>query len=113
MSVNGAEIWFHYSLHSIPTIGFEVFYGGKSLAFSSDTLYDPQRIRDLEARGVITKERCEALLAFPWHHSVVLHEAGVPPLHTPMTALAALPADVKERLYLVHVAEKDVPTGQG
>jgi CRP-like cAMP-binding protein/phosphoribosyl 1,2-cyclic phosphodiesterase len=113
ITVNGAEIWFHYALHSIPTVGFEVFYGGKSLAFSSDTLYDPARIEQLYQRAVITKERRDAVLAFPWHHTVVLHEAGVPPLHTPVAALAALPADVKERLYLVHIAEKDVPTDQG
>src|SRR5262245_49234781 len=93
ISINGAEIWFHYALHSIPTVGFEVFYGGKSLAFSSDTLYDPPRIEELFGRGVISKGRRDAILSFPWHHTVVLHEAGVPPLHTPLEALAALPPE--------------------
>lgn len=111
--VNGAEIWFFYTLHSIPTIGFEVFYGGKSLAFSSDTLYDPERIRALCDKGVLTPERRDSLIAFPWHHTVVLHEAGVPPLHTPLSVLAALPEDAKERLYLVHIADKDVPRDKG
>ena len=27
-------IMFQYSLHSIPCIGFEVFFGGKSIAFT-------------------------------------------------------------------------------
>jgi CRP-like cAMP-binding protein len=43
----------------------------------------------------------------------VLHEAGVPPLHTPIAALAALPDEVKERLYLVHIAQKDLPKDLG
>ncbi|MBT8492602.1 MAG: cAMP/cGMP-dependent 3',5'-cyclic-AMP/GMP phosphodiesterase [Deltaproteobacteria bacterium] len=109
---NGGELRFFYTLHSIPTIGFEAFYGGKSLAFSSDSLYDPPTVRELEAKGVVTPERAEALIDFPWHHSVVLHEAGIPPLHTPVANLAALPEDVRQnRLYVVHIAEKDVPEG--
>jgi CRP-like cAMP-binding protein len=92
-------------------VGFEAFYGGRSLAFSGDTLYDPERIRGMYNDGTISLARCQDLLAFPWHHTVVLHEAGIPPLHTPIDALAALPTESKRRLYLVHVAEKDVPDG--
>jgi CRP-like cAMP-binding protein/phosphoribosyl 1,2-cyclic phosphodiesterase len=112
-SINGAELYFFYTLHSIPTIGFEAFYGGKSLAFSSDTLYMPDEIKRLADTGVIAPGRRDALLDFPWHHSLIFHEAGVPPLHTPLGPLAALPPDVKERLYLVHIAKKDVPTEGG
>jgi len=111
--INGAELFFHYTLHSVPTIGFEAFYGGKSLAFSSDTLYDPEEIRRVCELGVISPERRDALIEFAWYHSVVLHEAGVPPLHTPVRALAALPPEVKKRLYLVHIAKKDVPVESG
>lgn len=111
--VHGAEIWFFYTLHSIPALGFEVFYGGKSLAFSGDSLYDPERITALFEQGVLSMGRCSDLLDFPWHHTVILHEAGVPPLHTPASVLARLPADVKQRLYLCHIAEKDVPQGVG
>lgn len=112
-AVNGAELYFFYTLHSIPTIGFEAFYGGKSLAFSSDTLYLPSEINRLAETGVISSGRRDALLGFPWHHSMIFHEAGVPPLHTPVAPLAALPPDVKERLYLVHIAKKDVPPDCG
>lgn len=111
--INGSDVYFFYTLHSIPTIGFEAFYGGKSLAFSSDTLYDPARIHDICEQGVITEERRDSVLSFPWHHTVILHEAGVPPLHTSTAVLAQLPADVKERLFLVHIASKDVPRGKG
>jgi len=33
---------------------------------------------------------------------LLLHEAGVPPLHTPLEVLMALPKRVKDRLYVVH-----------
>jgi CRP-like cAMP-binding protein/ribonuclease BN (tRNA processing enzyme) len=111
--VRGGELWFRYTLHSIPTIGFDAFYGNRSISVSGDTLYDPERITTMYEAGVFEKARYESLVAFPEHHSAVLHEAGIPPLHTPTSALAALPDDVKERLYLVHIAAKDVPSGVG
>jgi CRP-like cAMP-binding protein/glyoxylase-like metal-dependent hydrolase (beta-lactamase superfamily II) len=111
--VHGGELRFFYGLHSIPALGFEAYYGGKSLVFSGDTLYDPPRIREMVEAGTITSQRAQRLLSFPWHHTVVIHEAGVPPLHTPTSVLAALPADVKERLYLIHIAEKDLPADAG
>lgn len=111
--VHGGELRFFHSLHSIPTVGFEAYYGGKSLVFSGDTLYDPERIEQMVVDGHLTRERADALIYFPWHHTVVLHEAGVPPLHTPTEVLAALPAAVKERLYLLHIAAKDLPEGKG
>lgn len=110
---HGAELWFFYALHSIPTVGFEAFYGGKSLVFSADTLYEPDRIAQMRTEGVMTEARCDDLIAFPWHHSVVLHEAGIPPLHTPVEILADLSDAAKENLYLVHIAEKDIPEGKG
>ncbi len=111
--VHGAELWFFYTLHSIPALGFEAFYGGKSLAFSGDTLYEPHVLKRLADEGVLSPGRYADLIDFPWYHSVVLHEAGVPPLHTPLAALAALPDEAKRRLYLVHVAERDVPPDIG
>lgn len=113
LRVHGAEISFFYTLHSIPALGFEVFYGGKSLAFSGDSLYEPTMIRAMQELGVLSPGRAQTLLNFPWHHTIVLHEAGVPPLHTPARVLAELPDDVKERLYVVHIAEKDVPPNSG
>lgn len=111
--VRGGELWFRYTLHSIPTIGFDAFYGNRSISISADTLYDPERIDQMYAAGVLSRARYEALVGFPEHHSAILHEAGIPPLHTPTSALAKLPDDVKKRLYLVHIAAKDVPQGVG
>lgn len=109
--VRGGELWFRYRLHSIPTVGFEAYYGGKSIYVSADTLFDPERIEGMLERGILHKERYDELVEFPAHHSVVLHEAGIPPLHTPVSALAALPEIAKKRLRLVHIAKKDVPDG--
>jgi CRP-like cAMP-binding protein/phosphoribosyl 1,2-cyclic phosphodiesterase len=106
--VRGGELWFRYRLHSIPTIGVEAYYGGQSIAISADTLYEPTRIEQMYELGVLGKARRDELITFP-HHQLVLHEAGIPPLHTPVTALQALPDDAKERLLLVHIASKDVP----
>lgn len=41
--INGAVFKFFYSLHSIPAIGFEVFCSEKSLYFSADTFYEPEK----------------------------------------------------------------------
>lgn len=111
--VHGGELRFFYGLHSIPALGFEAYYGGKSLVFSGDTLYDPERIQGMVDREILTPERAQALLNFPWHHNVVIHEAGVPPLHTPTSVLAELPDEVKRRLYLIHIAAKDLPADAG
>jgi CRP-like cAMP-binding protein/glyoxylase-like metal-dependent hydrolase (beta-lactamase superfamily II) len=111
--VRGGELWFRYTLHSIPAIGFDAFYGNRSLTISGDTLYDPTRVTEMFEKGILSQARYEDVVAFPAHHSAILHEAGIPPLHTPVTALAALSEDVKDRLYLVHIAAKDVPTDQG
>lgn len=113
MRIHGADLRFFYAFHSIPTIGFEAFFGGKTIAFSSDTHYDPDRIKEAHKAGVLATGRAQQLLDFPWYSDVVLHEAGVPPLHTPIDVLKKLPDEVKERLYLVHIAEKDVPAASG
>lgn len=110
---HGGELRFFYSLHSIPSIGLEVYFGGKSFVFSGDTLNDPERIQAMHEAGVLSAGRRDFLINFPWHHTVILHEAGVPPLHTPTATLEALPDDVKERLYTVHIAEKDLPVDTG
>ena len=111
--VRGGELWFRYTLHSIPALGVEAFYGGKSVAISGDTLYDPTRVHEMFEKGVLGRQRFRDLYSFRGHHNLILHEAGIPPLHTPATALAELPPEVKRRLFLVHIAEKDVPRDVG
>jgi CRP-like cAMP-binding protein len=113
MSVYGGYIEFHASLHSIPCVGFSAFCNGKSMIYSGDTFNDPAGIDGLCEKGVLSPGRRDTLKNFPWDRTVILHEAGVPPIHTPMATLTSLPADVKERLYVVHVAAKDIPADSG
>jgi hypothetical protein len=44
--VCGAELFFFYALHSIPCIGFIARFGDKSIYFSGDTFYAPDKIRE-------------------------------------------------------------------
>lgn len=113
MTLHGAEVVFRYSFHSIPCIGMEVSFGGKSLVYPSDTLNDPETIVRLRDEGVLTQERARELASFPWHHELILHEAGVPPIHTPLKVLAGLDEAVKKRLYLVHVSARSLPDDAG
>eukprot|EP00899_Mesostigma_viride_P005602 jgi/Mesvir1/15042/Mv14695-RA.1 len=113
VNCHGGTFYFWYTLHAIPCVGFQVRYGGKSLAYSADTCNDPPRIRKLCEEGILSEQRRNELLSFPWDSSVILHEAGVPPIHTPMSTLASLPEHVKARLYCVHTSSKDFSFSQG
>lgn len=96
MNINGGAIDFHYSLHSIPCLGFTISMCGKSIYFSGDTYYDPVGLKALQEKGVISEDRYEYLTnESKWNCDLILHEAGVPPIHTPSKVLAALPDGVK------------------
>ena len=111
--INGGEFRFFYTLHSIPTIGFEVYFQGKSFVNSSDSMYDIPFFKLLNEKGVINRNRAIELQSFPWHHTVIFHEAGMPPLHTPMKNLVELPESVKSHLYLMHLSDEKVPKESG
>lgn len=113
ITIRGAEFRFFYSLHSIPCVGFEVRYGDKRIVFSGDHLNDVDKIQQLHQEGVLSKHRCDELLNFPWHCDVILHEAGVPPIHTPLKTLMNLDESIRKRLYVVHTAAKDLPADSG
>ncbi|KAG5189641.1 hypothetical protein JKP88DRAFT_197392 [Tribonema minus] len=113
LRLRGASLNFFYTLHSIPCIGLEVFFGKRSIVFSADHMNDPERIAQMARDGILSDGRRDALLAFPWHHDAIFHEAGVPPIHTPIRTLAELPEDVKKRLYVVHVTPSSIPPDSG
>jgi len=112
-TIAGARFTFRYNLHPIPTLGFEVAFEGQSFYYSCDTLYCPETITSLHEQGVLPRGRMEELLNPPWQASLLLHEAGIPPIHTPMGVLAALPPEVKQRMYLVHVSQSAIPADSG
>lgn len=52
---------------------------------------------------MLSKGRADDLLNRPLQKTdLLLHEAGVPPLHTTFKELAKLPNDVKKKMYVVH-----------
>jgi len=99
----GATFKFFYSLHSIPCVGFRIEWRGRSIVFSGDHLHDPVIIGKLQEKGVLSKGRADELRNRPLQNTdLLLHEAGVPPLHTTFAELAKLPNRVKKRMYVVH-----------
>src|SRR6185369_8965830 len=71
VGINGASVRFHYSFHSIPTIGFDVSFGGKTIAYSADTFYDEDAIRELARAGRISPGRAEEFLSFQWDSDLI------------------------------------------
>jgi len=69
------------------------------MVFSADHMNDPVAINKLYEQEVVSSGRRDTLLNFPWNHDIILHEAGIPPIHTPMETLVALPEEVKAKLY--------------
>lgn len=65
----------------------QVTLKGKGMSFSADHMNDPARVRAMCGEGFMSEGRRDALLAFPWHHDAIFHEAGIPPIHTPMQTL--------------------------
>ena len=111
--INGAKFIFNYNLHSIPCIRIEAWLGDKSLVYSSDTLNDPEVFEQLRREGVLSDGRAQDLDAFPWNHDLVIHEAGVPPIHTSTRFLGSLDQTIKDRLYIVHTTQSAIPDGSG
>ncbi|CAK9100667.1 5'-cGMP phosphodiesterase A (Cyclic GMP-binding protein A) (Phosphodiesterase 5) (DdPDE5) (Phosphodiesterase D) [Durusdinium trenchii] len=111
--IHGAKWNFFYSLHTIPCIGFKVVLDNQSIVYSADTHNFPELFDRMYADKILGDGRMRSLSSFPWDASLILHEAGVPPIHTPMSVLLALPDDIKKKLYVVHVAAKDVPEEGG
>lgn len=105
LKFQGATFHFTYTLHTIPCIAFRVNWRGRSMVFTGDHLNSPPMIDSLEKKGVLTKERADDLRRLPLQEcDLLLHEAGAPPIHTPLDVLKALPERVKKRLYVVHTS---------
>jgi CRP-like cAMP-binding protein/L-ascorbate metabolism protein UlaG (beta-lactamase superfamily) len=106
-----------WNLHTIPTNGFKITVGGRSFGYSGDTQYDPGLIERLRSRFSLAARLVDDLLHFFWTQDgqpsvdLVYHEAGVPPIHTERRMLEALPEEIRARMCLVHIADRDVPPG--
>jgi ribonuclease BN (tRNA processing enzyme) len=75
------------TIHPIPTTALRIRAGGRTLAFSADTAFDPTLIDWLAAADLVV------------HEATTLGHTGV---HTPYEKLAALPGELRARMRLIH-----------
>ena len=107
--INGAEFHFNYALHSIPSLSFEFTFEDQSFIYSSDHLNDPGRFKELLDMNVLTETRYRDMMDFPWHHRIIYHEAGPPPLHTRVDYLNSLPEEIQKKIHVYHIAKNNMP----
>ena len=72
------------TIHSISTMAFKIHAAGRTLGYSADTAFDPSLVAWLAAADL------------------VVHEAGAGFMHTPYESLAALPADLRAKMLILH-----------
>lgn len=72
------------TVHHVPTSALLIEASGRTLGYSSDTAFDP------------------GLIAFLEPADLIIHETNLGPAHTPYSALAALPAELRARMRLIH-----------
>jgi ribonuclease BN (tRNA processing enzyme) len=70
--------------HHVPTSALFIAAAGRTLGYSADTAFDP------------------ALIDFLSPADLIIHETNLGPAHTPYPSLAALPADLRARMRLIH-----------
>ena len=80
------EIEARRTIHHIPTSALRIRAGGRTLGFSSDTAYD------------------ESLIAWLAEADLVVHETNLG-VHTPYEKLAALPAELRAKMRLIHYTD--------
>lgn len=103
--IEGLEFSFRYMFHSLPTIGFTIKNHDFTVTFSSDHLNQPSFFRQLLDEKVIDDDRYAEFMDFPWNSDIILHEAGIPPLHTSVDYLDSLSNDIKRKTYVYHIAK--------
>ena len=75
------------------------------MIFTGDHLNDPKQIENLVSDRTMSRARANFLNTMPLQKvDLLLHEAGVPPIHTPLSVLEALPESVKSHLFVVHTS---------
>jgi ribonuclease BN (tRNA processing enzyme) len=75
------------TIHPIPTFAFRIKAGGRTLAFSADSAFDPTLIDWLSSADLIV-------------HETTTRETSQ--VHTPYAKLATLPAALRARMRLIH-----------
>ncbi|MBL4847606.1 MAG: MBL fold metallo-hydrolase [Planctomycetes bacterium] len=75
------------TIHHIPTTALRITAGGRTLAYSADTAFDPSLIEWLSPGDL------------------VIHETNLG-IHTPYERLRELPAELREKMRLIHYPDR-------
>ena len=86
--IQGIRFKDRYTHHPIPTIGIRASCHGITNAWSGDTFYDESHIEWLKDADLI------------------IHEAGPPPIHTPVERLEQLPEEIRSKMWLNHLPDE-------
>lgn len=93
IAIAGLTIEARYTIHPVPTIGLRISDGRKTLGWSGDTCFEPAHIDWLSTADII------------------VHEANLGPAHTQIELLNALPAAVRRKMRITHIADEfDIST---
>ncbi|OHD56179.1 MAG: hypothetical protein A2014_04225 [Spirochaetes bacterium GWF1_49_6] len=104
-----------FGLHSIPTTMFKVYYKDaagktvKSLGYSGDTLYDPEKYEEWFAQGKIDRETIDTLKSFFKDVDIIIHEAGGGYIHTEYKKFAK--DHPEKEIYWVHTQDTKADKG--
>lgn len=85
--VAGLSVRHRMGRHAVPSCGFLVGDGRRTLGWSGDTAWDPAHVEWLAQADF------------------VVHETGPEPAHTPVEHLNGLPAGLRARMGLVHMPD--------
>ncbi len=98
----GATFKFFRSVHSIPTIGFEVTYSGKKIIYSGDTIWG-EPLQNLLADGIVDQTIYDPLAnIFTANADLIIMDGGGGLIHPDPAELNKLPMSVKRKTFLTH-----------
>lgn len=100
----GAKIEIWPTAHPIPTFGVRISMAGKSICFSSDTLWG-EKLRGLRERGTMPEDFCEVLENMPTTgNDLVFHDAGGGAIHPNPVEIAELSEIARCPIVPTHLA---------
>jgi CRP-like cAMP-binding protein len=105
----GATFKFFRSVHSIPTIGFEVNYSGKKIIYSGDTIWGVP-LQNLFAAGLVNQATYAPLAnIFTAKADLIIMDGGGGLIHPDPAEINQLPLSVKRKTFLTH--RSSLPAG--
>jgi len=111
IKIDGVTLEISRAFHPIPTIRFVAEYKDQAskirrIAYSADTFFVPEKLRE-----IFDGARLQELLSFGQGVDLLIHEAGMAPIHTPADELYKNTPVEKDKIVIVHTGSvpKDVP----